>query len=438
MEKRRLVFMVAILAALLFFTPALSRASELDELHNQITTKKEEIQRLEADAKRYRVEIQAKQATQKTLQGELKRIDNTIAKLRSDIGITERKIVKTELEIKATNIEIYEKELSIRKLQSGLASMVRILSEKEQEPLITLILRHATLSDFFSQLDSILFIKEKTLGALVTIKELKNQLSIKRVEAEEKKEELEDLEKSLGDHKKIQETTKSGKNELLKTTKNLERGYQALLAEQEKKRAALEEEITGIEEKIRVTIDSSRLPSRGKGVLALPLPDMILESCWGSVAVSDKNCITQFFGNTDFAKTGVYQGKGHNGIDLRADIGTQVFAAEVGTIEGTGDTDIGCKGASYGKWILIRHPNNLSTLYTHLLQVTVSPGRQIQRGSAIGYSGKTGYATGPHLHFTVFATQGVQIQSIRSRVCGRMMTLPVSATSGYLNPLDYL
>jgi murein DD-endopeptidase MepM/ murein hydrolase activator NlpD len=50
----------------------------------------------------------------------------------------------------------------------------------------------------------------------------------------------------------------------------------------------------------------------------------------------------------------------------------------------------------------------------------------------------TGYATGPHLHFTVFATQGVQIQDIRSRVCGRMMTLPVGALNSYLNPLDYL
>ena len=225
---------------------------------------------------------------------------------------------------------------------------------------------------------------------------------------------------------------------MLKTTKNLEKGYQALLVEQEKKRAALEEEITSIEEKIKVTIDPSRLPSHGTGVLALPLPDMILESCWGTNPVGDKNCITQFFGNTDFSKTGVYQSKGHNGIDLRSDIGTQIFAAERGIIEGVGDTDIGCRGASYGKWVLIRHPNNLSTLYAHLSQVAVAPGQQIQRNNTIGYSGKTGYATGPHLHFTVFATQGVQIQSIRSRVCGRMMTLPVSATNGYLNPLDYL
>ena len=109
LENRRSVFLVAILAALLFFIPALSRATELDELRNQISTKKEEIKWLEEDAKRYRVEIQTKQATQKTLQGELKRIDNAIAKLRGDIGITERKIGKQNLKSKPRTLKFMRK-----------------------------------------------------------------------------------------------------------------------------------------------------------------------------------------------------------------------------------------------------------------------------------------------------------------------------------------
>ena len=70
--------------------------------------------------------------------------------------------------------------------------------------------------------------------------------------------------------------------------------------------------------------------------------------------------------------------------------------------------------------------------------VGVVQGQAVNRGMQIGLSGKTGYATGPHLHLGVFATQAVEVTDIRSKVCGRMMTLPVAAINGYLNPLDYL
>ncbi|MBI3273871.1 MAG: M23 family metallopeptidase, partial [Candidatus Colwellbacteria bacterium] len=151
------------------------------------------------------------------------------------------------------------------------------------------------------------------------------------------------------------------------------------------------------------------------------------------------------FGYTSFAAAGGYGGKrGHNGIDFRGDTGTPVFSAERGIVEAVGDTDIGCRGASYGKWVLIRHPNNLSTLYAHLSAIIADSGEKVARGDRIGLSGKSGYATGPHLHFGVFAAQAVEIKTIVSRVCGRNMTLPVagsdpvSGVGGYLNPLDYL
>jgi len=122
--------------------------------------------------------------------------------------------------------------------------------------------------------------------------------------------------------------------------------------------------------------------------------------------------VTQQFGDTSFARSGGYNGKGHNGIDLRAQIGTPVRAALTGTVIGTGDTGSvrGCY--SYGRWVLIQHGNGLDTLYAHLSQISASKGQSVGTGQLIGYSGQTGYATGPHLHFGVYVSSATQIMRL--------------------------
>ena len=115
------------------------------------------------------------------------------------------------------------------------------------------------------------------------------------------------------------------------------------------------------------------------------------------------------------------------------------MASKEGVVAGVGNTDQSCNGVSYGKWALIKHTNNLSTLYAHLSIIKVSGGQQVETGQLVGYSGDTGYATGPHLHFGVFASEGIEIKSYKSKICGTNMILPVKTkNNAYLNPLSYL
>jgi murein DD-endopeptidase MepM/ murein hydrolase activator NlpD len=139
--------------------------------------------------------------------------------------------------------------------------------------------------------------------------------------------------------------------------------------------------------------------------------------------------MTQGYGATAFAKNG-YQGHWHNGVDLAASIGTPVLAAEDGEVVATGNQDAYCYRGAYGKFIVIKHNDNLVTLYGHLSKQIVVKGDVVKRGQVIGYSGMTGYATGPHLHFTVFA--GPTFYMGPSKVCGPM------PYGGDLNPLSYL
>ena len=96
-------------------------------------------------------------------------------------------------------------------------------------------------------------------------------------------------------------------------------------------------------------------------------------------------------------------------------------------------------GCQYGKWVLIKHANGLSTIYGHLSFVYARPGDFVATGQVLGLSGDTGYATGPHLHFGVFASAGVKIVDSRllgSINCAGIKTVAANPAA-YLNPLSY-
>ena len=258
-----------------------------------------------------------------------------------------------------------------------------------------------------------------------TLVDVKTTLSIQKESYEQHKKTLLTLSKTLNDQKTLVDQTSKDKSSLLEETKNKESSYQKILADRKKKKTDLEAEMLDIEAKIQTIVDVSKLPKYGKGILKYPL---------------DNPIITQYFGNTPFASKNpqVYNGSGHNGIDFGTRTGTPILSAASGVVLGTGDTDVACNGVSYGRWVLIKHTNGLSTLYAHLSLIQVRAGDAVGTRQQIGLSGNTGYSTGPHLHFTVYASDVVQITNYKSKVCGTNMTMPVAPRAGYLNPLTYL
>ncbi len=86
----------------------------------------------------------------------------------------------------------------------------------------------------------------------------------------------------------------------------------------------------------------------------------------------------------------------HNGVDLAADAGKVVFSAAQGWVVRAGWT------GSYGLLVEVRHPGDLTTRYSHLSAVLCAPGDAVDAGQPLGLVGRTGLATGPHLHFEVW------------------------------------
>lgn len=85
----------------------------------------------------------------------------------------------------------------------------------------------------------------------------------------------------------------------------------------------------------------------------------------------------------------------HKGLDIAAPNGTAIYAAAGGTVEFSG-----YKG-SLGKLVIINHGNGVKTYYGHCSGLSVSAGQKVSAGARIASVGKTGAATGYHLHFEV-------------------------------------
>ena len=84
----------------------------------------------------------------------------------------------------------------------------------------------------------------------------------------------------------------------------------------------------------------------------------------------------------------------HNGLDLRAQLNTPVYAVDDGTVM------VAKYDNSYGYYIAIDH-GKYGTLYAHLARFEIYEGNSVRAGDLIGYAGSTGDTTGPHLHFEI-------------------------------------
>lgn len=112
----------------------------------------------------------------------------------------------------------------------------------------------------------------------------------------------------------------------------------------------------------------------------------------------------------------------HDGIDI-AGPHQYVRAAANGVVAAVG------KSASLGQYIRVNHLNSYTTLYSHLAMILVRPGQPIRIGETLGITGRTGRATGVHLHFSVLK-QGVPVNP------ARYLTLAIELVNTYQQHFD--
>ncbi len=409
------IFLGFLLPALFVF------AQTVQELESKIGQKNVDIDKLEVEIAKYQDELNALGTQKSSLARDIKQLDLTRKKLSADISVTENKIEKTNLKIQELGFEIGDKEEIINTSVNALKLDIKRTNELELDSIPEKILSQNRLADVWLDIDTMILVRDRIREKITEVKQVKIVLEDSRKQTTEARNELALYKSELADQKKIVDQNTSQKNKLLSQTKNSESAYQKLLKDRLAKKEAFEKELRAYEEQLKFVLDPSKLP--GKGTLSWPL---------------DKIFVTQMFGKTSSSGR-LYASGTHSGVDFRAAVGTPVKSMADGVVEATGDTDITCPGASFGKFVFIRYNNGLASAFGHLSLIKSTPGQKVSRGEVVGYSGNTGHSTGPHLHVTVYAGQAVKVQSRPSAACGgKSYTMPVAATNAYLDPMFYL
>lgn len=415
--------LLAFIGTVLLGAHTLVRAETESELRTKISETEDKIKQIEQEITQYRNDLGKIATLKKSLKSLIAELEATRKKLNAEIRITATKVDNTELKIRELGNEINYKEDLISLQEAGLVEALRALYERDSRTLPEVALSQESFSGLWGDLENIGQFSDMVRVNTETLKVLKSELEKKQTVRQTEKKNLLDLKEELSDRKKIAEDTQKKNATLLVQTNNKESVYTKLLNQKIALKEAFEKELSDYESTLKFILDPTSIPARGTKVFSDPL---------------DMMYITQQFGKTS-ASGRLYVSGTHNGTDLRASIGTKVKAMADGTVAGTGDTDLTCSGASFGKWVLIRYKNGLAATFAHLSQVKVSPGDTVSAGSVIGYSGNTGYSTGPHLHISVYASAGVNIETRPSKACsGRAYTMPIAALNAYLDPMDYL
>ena len=411
-----------ILASCFLLPASISHADVNQDKINQLRT---QIQVLEEQAQQLRGTIAQTQVQGNTLKAQIKNLQNQINAINAEILLTGKKIDKTQVEIVGVEGNIVTTQEKIDYQKSTIGELLLYLAKRDNETLVGVLMKNASLSDYFNQEQYALTVNSSLLNLVEDLNKDHKDLTNQKNDLEDKKKSLQTLKQQENVQKASLAGVQQDKNQLLAVTKGQEAQYQKLLIATEQQESVFFNQLRELETHViqgglyivHVTADSN-LPKKQKGLLSWP------ESGYR---------ITQGYGCTTYAKCGKsrgpYGGAPHNGIDIAAGYGSPIKAIADGEIIANGKND------GWGNWVAIKHPTkfNLVSIYSHMSALSfLQVGTQVTASQVIGYEGNTGAATGSHLHLSVYKDFFTYVSDKKGG------QLYFNYFEGTVNPLNFL
>lgn len=209
---------------------------------------------LEHQLQQLEQEAQALDTNIQETQGDVRTLDNEVKTLNAEVKRRELEIRRLTLAIRKTAIEIQQKAQGvvvltgkIQKSRGALASSLFILSAHEDDDGLSILLKHRSLSDFFSSMHSIERVQADIQDTLQTFKEDRTALEHEKEELENVREEQQSLQSLQEIERRFLAQKKAEKDELLRLTKGKEAIFQQLLKSKKRDIASLKSQLFYLE-----------------------------------------------------------------------------------------------------------------------------------------------------------------------------------------------
>lgn len=424
---RKFLLVAGISAGISTTVFGLALAATPEELQQSIEDKNRQLLEINSRIKGTQSQITSLQGQGKTLKQALATLGYQIDQLNLGIKSSEINIEKLRLELRSLGYNLSGVETEIEGKEEAIADILRQLQQKDRDGLLVVLLKNDTLADGLFEVQALRDLQGNLSVNVSDLTALQEKLEGNLILTADKKSDLETESVNLRSRKSIIADQQLEKDQLLKETKNQESLYQKQLTQLETQQQSILNEITQIEADLRARFKPGDIPKKREAAFT-----------WPVVLDGEKIRITQNWGETALASR-FYKGQAHNGMDIGAPIGTPVYAAADGQVV---RVDYNGRNYQYGRYILIDHGNGLSSLYAHLSGAAVGSGQSVTKGQLIGHVGATGFVTGPHLHFGVYATPQGGWQVISSKSEPGLLSVPPASglvpIGVTLNPQSYL
>ncbi|MFA5870424.1 MAG: peptidoglycan DD-metalloendopeptidase family protein [Candidatus Paceibacterota bacterium] len=374
-------------------------SNALGDLEKSIEEKNNELQKIKEQRDSLQRSLDVVSEVGNSLKKDIQVYNTSINQLNLSIKSSAVNIEKLDMEIDVLGNDVRDMQDEIETKQIAIGRLIGEIQQADNESFIERILKSESLSESIAQAESIKTLNSALSTSIKDLQSLRTEYKNKIESTKQKKGQKETQKDTLLTLQQITAEQKIEKQKILEVTKSQEQQYAKQLEELDKRQEEIGNAISEIEDRLRTSFNPNLLPIQRFGVLNFPLESPYVTQCYGKTPSALK----------------LYKTKSHNGLDLGTPVGTPVFAAESGKIAKVGNNDRGASRWSkyqYGKYIVIKHDNNLATLYGHLSSQIVKEGAQVEKGALIGYSGNTGYSFGPHLHFGVLWAPTLQYKAI--------------------------
>ncbi len=337
-----------------------------------------------AEQKGQQLEEQKKQA-EKEQESLSERLNSIITEMQT----AQANVEKKEDEIAVAEDELVEAEIKENKQYESMLIRIKYVYENGNSEMMQILLEAEDMGDFLNKTEYVEQVSQYDRKMLDQFAKLVKEVEKKEKSLKKEKESLVVLQKDLETkQKEVQTLLDSKKEEIAKLN--------AQIGENTKTLNALIEKAKEAERRKQEAENANKKPSGGSG----NKPGAPVIS--GGNGYLSNPCpagrITSEFGPREAPVPGA--STFHEGRDYGAPIGTPIYAAAEGTVIRTGNQ------AVRGNYVVIRHPNGLTTWYQHCTDIFVSKGQKVSRGQNIATVGKTGRVSGPHLHFIVEEASG--------------------------------